>query len=114
MENTNQKKEYEQKAKEKEARRQLYTVEEHEIEHARGGEEDGTDGWWKATVTDKDGNATLVIVRNIFDFGYYGYPSRVAGSGNNAALSRDTWTQIEKDAIDWALEFAPISHHLRM
>jgi len=87
-------------------------VKVHEIRHAKGGEESGQDGLWNVTVIDKDFNTTRVIVRNVFDFGYYGYPARV--NGTEDAHHEDTWTQIEHKAVKWALEFSPIDHDMRM
>jgi len=104
----------ERKNKEREERRKLYSVTTHETIQAWGGEERGQDGYWDATVTDKNGNATRVIVRNVFDFGYYGYPYRLAGTGTNNVFNEDVWTQTEREAVKWALEFSPIDHETRM
>jgi len=104
----------EQKNKEREERRKLYTVTTHKTVQAWGGEETGQDGFWDATVTDKDGNATRVIIRNVFDFGYYGYPYRLAGTGTDNVFNEDVWTQTERDAVAWALDFSPIDHETRM
>ena len=102
----------EQKRKEREERRTLYTVTTHKTVQAWGDEERGDDGFWDATVTDSAGYSTRVIIRNVFDFGYYGYPQRFSGTEN--ALLEDKWTQTERDAVKWALEFSPIDHNMRM
>jgi len=102
----------EQKNKEREERRTLYTVTTHKTVQAWGDEERGDDGFWDATVTDSAGYSTRVIIRNVFDFGYYGYPQRFSGTEN--ALLEDKWTQTERDAVKWALEFSPIDHNMRM
>lgn len=101
-----------QKRADREVRKSTHTIKKvHDIVQPDG-RETGRDGWWDVSVADAGGKVTRVIVRNVYDVGYYGYPQRVAGT--NGAFVREAYTQEEAAALEWALEFSPLPHNVIM
>lgn len=87
------------------AERATYTVIEEYTLIMPGKGEAGRDGYWDVLVESGSGVKTRVIVRNVFDFGQYGYPARVKGTGG--VRDNSNWTNEERDAVKWANRFAP-------
>ncbi|MEG0736992.1 MAG: hypothetical protein RR441_08995, partial [Longicatena sp.] len=72
------------------------------------GSEQGVDGWFECDVL-LAGTQVVVraVLRDVFDFGVYSFPSRDTSS--DSVFDRSNWTKDEVIACDWLLEFGPFS-----
>ena len=100
-----------QKAEAKKARlAQWHEVEVYELIKPRGGEL-GTDGYKDALYS--NGKTQIrAVSRDIFDFGKYHYPKRLAGMKD--VVNRSEWTEEEASLIKWLVEFGEFRGSVRM
>jgi hypothetical protein len=96
---------------EKEARRRTGRIYQVYDEVQPKGGEDGVDGYFDAAICIED-VISRVVIRDVFDFGCYGYPKRVEGTQD--VFNQNVWTQPELMAVNWGLEFGPFKCGIRM
>lgn len=86
-------------------------VKEHAHIKPRGGEM-GIDGYIDAEYRNTEtGEVTRFISKDVFDFGCFHFPYRIAGEGK--ALEPESWTEEERAVNKWLIEFSPF-HGIRM
>lgn len=105
-------KEKEETKRKLEEERKKYTIKDVYKNISPTGGEKGVDGYFDALIEKQNSQALRVVARNVFDFGYYTYPKRVEGT--DEVISRENWTEEEKDACNWLSKFSPFTNRTQM
>ncbi len=72
----------------------------------------GIDGYIDAEYKNTEtGEVTRFISKDVFDFGCFHFPYRIAGEGK--ALEPESWTEEERAVNKWMIEFSTF-HGVRM